>query len=334
MNASPGAETTEVVSLAAPSEVVCTLAPLPLRAGSMAMEDVIDLYMAHYAGRDTTRVQRLTWWRGKVGKVALQDLTDDHVYAGLEALAQQPARYWAGTDADGCAIYKAKRAPLAAATINRYGASISAVITWAIKRRIAPKGYVHPGRSIERRTENNERTRYLSDDERERLLAACRASSWPRLYVLVLMALTTGARKAELTGLRWGDVDLERAVALVGRTKNGDPRVLPLVENVVQELKRFKAGPSVLVFPSRAQPDKPFTFEPRWAGALKAARVRGFTFHSLRHSCASMLAQNGATLLEIADVLGHRQLQMTKRYSHLATSHKAALVQRVLGQVG
>ncbi len=47
-----------------------------------------------------------------------------------------------------------------------------------------------------------------------------------------------------------------------------------------------------------------------------------------------MLAKNGATLLEIADVLGHRQLQMTKRYSHLATSHKAALVNRVMGSVG
>ena len=61
--------------------------------------------------------------------------------------------------------------------------------------------------------------------------------------------------------------------------------------------------------------------------------MRNFTFHSLRHSCASMLAWNGATLLEIADVLGHRQLQMTKRYAHLATGHKAALVNRVMGDL-
>lgn len=309
------------------------LPTLPMRAGHLPLHKVIDLYMAHYAGRDPTRVQRLTWWQVRVGAIPLQDLSDDHMHAALEELALQPSRFWAGTDAAGQPIYKAKRKPLSPATINRYGASLSAVITWAIKRRIAPKGFVHPGRAIERKPENNERTRFLSDDERERLLSACRASAWSHLYVLVLMALTTGARKAELTGLRWGDVDLERAVAYVGRTKNGDPRVLPLVSKVVEELKRFKAGPTVLVFTSRVAPEQPFSFESRWAEALKAARIRGFTFHSLRHSCASMLAQNGATLLEIADVLGHRQLQMTKRYSHLATAHKAALVTRVLGEI-
>lgn len=309
------------------------LPALPQRAGALPVGDLIDLYMAHYAGRDPTRVQRLTWWRGKVGQVALQDLSDDHLHAALESLENQPSRYWAGKDADGAPIYKAKRQPLAPATINRYGASIAAVLTWSIKRRIAPKGFVHPSRAIERKPEHNERTRFLSDGERERLLAACRASAWPRLYALVLLALTTGARKSELTGLRWGDVDLVRGVAYVGRSKNNDPRVLPLVAAVLGELKPWQAGASTLVFPSRGQPDKPFAFEPRWLEALKAAKVRGFTFHALRHSCASMLAQNGATLLEIADVLGHRQLQMTKRYSHLATAHKAALVQRVLGEI-
>lgn len=306
---------------------------LPLRRGDLPMAEVIDLYMAHYAGRDTTRVQRLTWWRNLLSQTALQDLTDDQVHAALDHLSSQASRYFAGADADGRAVYKAKKKQLAPATINRYAASLAAVVTWTIKRRIAPKGYVHPCRSVERRPEHNEKTRYLSDDERQRLLQACQASSWPRLYLLVLMALTTGARKGELLGLRWGDLDLERAEARVLVTKNGDPRVLPLVPVVVGELRKYIAGPGVLVFPSRRDPDKPFSFEPRYHEALKAAKIRGFVFHDLRHSCASILAQNGATLLEIADLLGHRQLQVTKRYSHLATGHKAALVNRVLGAI-
>lgn len=306
---------------------------LPLRAPGLLLGDLIDLYMAHYAGRDTTRVQRLGWWKAKLASVTLQDLSDDHVHAALEDLAQQHARYFAGKDADGNAIHKAKRKPLAPATINRYAASLAAVITWAIKKRIAPKGYVHPSRSVERRTENNEKTRFLSDDERKRLLEACRAASWQKLYVLVLLALTTGARKGELLGLRWGDVDLERAEAYVGRTKNGDPRVLPLVPAAVTEMKRITAGAGTLVFESPRRRGQPFAFEPQFLDALKAARIKGVTFHTLRHSCASMLARNGATLLEIGDLLGHRQLQMTKRYSHLATSHKAALVNRLLGDV-
>ncbi len=312
-----------------------TLQPpaLPLRAGTMPMADLLDLYMAHYAGRDTSRGHHIAWWRRQVGEVALQDLTDDHVHAALQTLTGQASKFFAGKDAEDKPIYRAKRKPLAPASINRYAATLGAVVTWSIKRRIAPKGYVHPCRSIERLPENNERTRFLTTDERERLLNACRAAPWPRLLVLVLMALTTGARKGDLLGLRWRDVDLSRAEATVAMTKNGDPRVLPLVPAVVAELVKFKAGPAQLVFGSPRNMAQAFAFEGQFQKALKAAHIRGVTFHTLRHSCASMLAANGATLLEIADLLGHRQLQMTKRYSHLATSHKAALVNRVLGGI-
>jgi integrase len=315
------------------SDAALPLPALPLRAGQITLADLIDLYMAHYAGRDTTRVQRLSWWATKVGAIALQDLGDDQVHAALEELATQHSRYFAGKDADGRPIYKAKRSAIAPATVNRYAASLASVLTWAMKRRIAPKGYVHPCRSIERRPEDNEKTRFLSDDECRRLLEACRASSWPRLYLLVLMALTTGARKGELAALTWADVDLERAEAYVRRTKNGDPRVLPLVPAVVEQLRTYVAGAPTLVFRSKPDPQRPCRFEPKYLQALQVARIKGATFHTLRHSAASMLARNGATLLEIGDMLGHRQLQMTKRYSHLATSHKAALVNCILGHV-
>lgn len=178
---------------------------------------------------------------------------------------------------------------------------------------------------------NNEKVRFLSQDERERLLAACKASKWQRLYLLVLLALTTGARKGELLGLRWRDVDIEGAVLHVGRTKNGDPKVLPVVPAALQQLAALKGPADALVFASREVPEQPYAFEARWAQALKAAHIRGFRFHDLRHSAASHLAQNGATLLEIADLLGHRQLSMTKRYSHLASGHRSALVNRVMG---
>lgn len=307
---------------------------LPLRDGGITIDRLIDLYMAHYEGRDSTRQQRLSWWNARLGQVALQDLSDDQVATALDDLARKRSTYYAGKDEHGAPIHHDKKTHLAPATVNRYAASLAAVLTWAIKRRIAPKGYVHPCRSIGRRTENNEKTRFLSDDERRRLLQACRASSWPRLYVLVLLALTSGARKGELLGLRWEDVDLARCEAHVGRTKNGDPRVLVLVPAVLDELRRFEESGKALLFPSPRRKDQAYAFEPRWHEALAAAKVRAFRFHDLRHSAASLLAQNGATLLEIADVLGHRQLAMTKRYSHLTTQHKAALIGRVMGSLG
>lgn len=315
------------------SRELLTLPPLPQRAGGLLAERLIEHYMAEYQGRDSAMVQRLTWWKARLGHLQLDQVSDDDIHAGLEELAKRPPRYFAGHDADGRPIYKAKRAVLAPATVNRYAAAMAAVFTWAVRRRVAPKGWVHPCRGIERRTENNEQTRFLSDEERRRLLEACRASSWPRLYLLVLLALTTGARRGELTAMRWRDVDLALGVVHVGRTKNGDPKCLPLVPGVVAELERFKAGPAALVFQAPGNADKAFDFEPRWQQALKAAGIKAFRFHDLRHSCASYLAQSGATLLEIADLLGHRQLSVTKRYSHLASTHRAALVNRVLGDL-
>lgn len=306
---------------------------LPMRAGGLPLRDLVDLYMAHYAGRDTTRAQRLRWWVARLGHVALQDLSDDHVAAAMDALAGENAQYFAGKDQDGRAVLHAKRRRLAPATVNRYGAALAAVVTWAIKRRIAPKGMVHPCRSIERKPENNERTRFLDEGERRRLLEACRASSWPRLYALVLAAMTTGARCGDLLGLSWADVDLERSEATVHRTKNNEPRILPLVPAVVAELRQFVGKPAERVFGSPRDPLRPFSFRPRLNDAMRAAKVKDCTLHTLRHTCASVLAQNGATLIEIADLLGHRQLQVTKRYSHLATGHKAALVNRLLGTI-
>lgn len=306
---------------------------MPLRQGEMLVSALIDAYMGAYTGRDTTRVQRLTWWRARVGSIALQDLSDDHVHAALEQLADQTGRVYSGKDADDRPILRSKHKVLRPATINRYHAALGAVVTWAIRRRIAPRGFVHPCRSVERRPEDNSRTRFLSHEEIKRLLAACRASTWPRLHLLVSMALVTGARKSELLGLHWRDIDLERGEATLGRTKNDAPRVLPLTPGVVAELAEIRAGASSLVFPGTRYPDRPFSVNGPFGRALVAAGIRGVSFHVLRHSCASLLARSGASLLEIGDVLGHKTASMTRRYSHLATSHKAALVTRVLGDL-
>jgi integrase len=304
-----------------------------MRDGAITITRLVDLYMAYYEGRDPTRLQRLTWWQAKLGPTALQDVSDDHIHAALEALARQPARVYNGKDVDKNPIFKAKRRTLSPASINRYNASIGAVFTWAINRRIALKGWVHPCRSIERLSENNARIRFLSADERDRLMVACRASKWPKLYLLVLLALTTGARKGELLELRWGDVDYAEKVAYIGRSKNGDPRTLPLVPAAIEELQKFTGASNSLVFASTRRPAQAYSFEPCWTEALREAKIKAFRFHDLRHTCASMLAQAGSDLLAVGNVLGHRQLTMAKRYAHLTVENKAELVGRVLGGI-
>jgi integrase len=307
------------------------LGGLSSRDGSVTLHALIDAYMSAYSGRDGSRTQRLAFWDAQFGAVHMDQLSDDDIFGSLEMLAGRRGRFYAGKDADGDKILKSKARPLSPASLNRYQAALSAVLTWAQKRRIAPKNWQNPCRHIELRPENNERVRFLSDLERTALLAACLRCKWPRMYVLVLTALTTGARRGELEALRWSHVDLARAEATIVFTKNNDRKVLPLVPAVVEQLKRFEGAPGGLVFPSKQKPDVAFNFSKVWDEVKGEAGVKNFRFHDLRHSCASALAQSGATLLEIADVLGHRQLSVTKRYSHLAIAHKSKLVNRVLG---
>ena len=138
----------------------------PLRDGSITVAALIDAYMAQYAGRDTTRPQRLAWWVGKLGEVALRDVTDDLVADALDDLAAQRGRYWAGVDADGKAIYRAKKRSFCGASVNRYAAALAAVLTWSIKKRVAPLGWTSPMTGVERRPESRGRVRFLSPEER------------------------------------------------------------------------------------------------------------------------------------------------------------------------
>lgn len=298
------------------------------------LRELVDAYMAAYAGRDRSRIPQLARWCALLGDRPFAEITDDDVFHGMEVLRREPARVYLGKDDQGERIERAKPGRRSEATVNRYHAALSAVFTWSIKKRRAPRGWENPCRKVERAPEAPGVVRFLAADELERLLASCKASSWARLYALVLMAITTGARRGELLSLTWADLDLERAVAHVKTTKNGQPRTLPLVPAVLEELRRFAAAmPEACVFPSRGQLTRPRSFESSWLAALDRARVRRFRFHDLRHTCASYLAQNGASLLEIADLLGHRQLAMTKRYSHLTVDSKAKLVNRVLGGI-
>jgi integrase len=91
------------------------------------------------------------------------------------------------------------------------------------------------------------------------------------------MAVTTGARKGELLALRWSDIDLENSLAFCGRTKNGDPKSLPLVPAVVAELEHLKLNGTSLLFASSRSVSRPYAFESRWQAALKQAKVRDFT---------------------------------------------------------
>jgi integrase len=251
---------------------------------------------------------RIEYWDKWFKDKRLIDITKSDITSGLKELPDR----------------------LSNTTINKYKAAASVVFSYACREYDLPD---NPVRHIRSLPEPRGRIRFLSDDERSRLFEACRASNWDKLYPLVLLAITTGARKGELLGLRWCDVDFDRQTAFISTTKNGEPRVLPLTDSVVVELSRFKDQEPELIFNSEIATDKPFCFYKQWKKALFSADIENFRYHDIRHTTASYLAQSGASLLEIADVLGHKQIQMAARYSHLTINHKQRLINKVLGGI-
>jgi len=263
------------------------------------------------------RIVQLRWWAKRLGDYVLADVTPSRIAEGRDALA-------AGEGPSG--------RPASPATTNRYLAALSHGFTVAVREW----GWLaeNPVRKVRRLTEPRGRVRFLSDEERERLLTACRQSSDGRLYPLVVAALGTGARQGELLQLRWPDVDLARSVAIAHTTKNGSRRALPLsaaVRAVLADLGKVRTLSSDLVFANRygkaAFPRSAFL------AALMTAEIEDFRFHDLRHSAASYLAMNGATLAEIAEVLGHKTLAMVRRYSHMTEGHVAGVVERMNARI-
>lgn len=318
----------------APIGAAAVISGTAAQATTLTLNALIDAYLEVYDGRDKSRYARVGWWRSRLGERLVTSITDEDVFQALQAYASAPARVYAGRDANGERVWRSKGKTPSSASINRHHTCLSALFKWAEEARFLPRGYPNPARFIKRRREHAGVVRFLSEDERRRLLEATKISKWDRLYLLVLMALVTGARMGELTRLTWGDIDWSRQVAHVRQSKNGESRALPLTAGVIEELRRLESKRlDRLIFASRVRPKQPYNVQMPWAAAVRAAGLKHFRFHDLRHTCGSYLAQSGASLLEIADVLGHRDLKMTRRYSHLTVDTKAAVVNRVLGDI-
>jgi len=193
------------------------------------------------------------------------------------------------------------------ATKNRYATALKCVL-----------GQYGINLQIERFKESN-RIRFLSDDERIRLLEACRKSRNPHIYSIVVVALSTGMRRGEILKLTWDRVDLNRGLIYLVETKNGDKRMIPICGHALELIQQLPKN-SKYVFPSKfGSFYRDIGYH--WYPILKEAGITGFRFHDIRHSAASLLAMNGVTLLDIGTILGHRDIKTTMKYAHLSVNH-------------
>jgi site-specific recombinase XerD len=214
----------------------------------------------------------------------------------------------------------------APATVNRYRALLSLVYSLGVRNQ---KIRENPARLVRHRTENNATVRFLTPEEEVRIRAVIEASC-PEHLPEFEIALNTGLRLNELYNLTWETVDLTRGILTVDRSKNGEMRHVPLntpARNAFQTLRKGRRarGPIFLNGRRDRLTGPRYWFEP----ALKKAKVRKFTWHCLRHTFASRLVMNGENLRTVQDLLGHKQISMTVRYSHLAPQHRLDAVERL-----
>lgn len=280
------------------------------------LQEAIDRYIENILPKKPKCIKdqrvQLNWWRQHLGSYALADVTPALIAEYRDELAK-------GITARGN--------PRSASTINRYLAALSHLFTIAINEWSWVED--NPLRKVSKPKEPRGRVRFLSDSERERLLAAAKESASQYLYLIIVLALSTGARKMEILGLHWEDVDLARGIITLHETKNGERRVLPLTGHALELMKQHTRARRIdtdLVFPSDYNPKQPIDIRTPFETALKRAGINDYHFHDNRHSAASYLAMNGASLAEIAEVLGHKTLQVVKRYAHLSEAHTARVV--------
>ena len=165
----------------------------------------------------------------------------------------------------------------------------------------------------------NKRLRYLSDEEAARLIECCEPSY---LRPIVITALNTGMRRNEILKLTWDRVDLRNRIILLDKTKNHERREIPvngtlhaMLSDTVRNLKT-----DYLFYDPRTL--KPLDrLDRSWHTALRKAKIVDFHFHDLRHTFASRLVMAGVSLTAVKELLGHKSISMTLRYSHLAPEH-------------
>jgi integrase len=296
-------------------------ADLFLQAGKRirykTFREICDEYLLRWNKKDYQgQIQRVNYWCQIFGDRIMSDIDIFDIREHIDGMVDSGKR---------------------PTTINRTKAVLSSIFKFALSR-----GYIDVNivRNVVIDDDTKRRNRVLNDDERKRLIKACQESHWDRLYLLVLMGMTTGARKGELMSLRWCDISFKNNTGYLGDTKNKTSRELHFAPVVMTELKRFQEIGPILIYPSEDIPNQSMDFRKAWSKALKIASIsekdilnvdgsikqEKLTFHCLRHGFCTALSDSGKEINQIAKLAGHKSIQTTMRYIHQGRDQKQLIV--------
>jgi integrase len=271
------------------------------RKNQVSFKELASLYLEY------SRANKRSWVRDRVSIKSLEREFGDFRIDQLKSLSIEQ--------------YKQKRLKeVTPATVNRELACLKHMLNKGIEWA---KCAENPVRQVKLLRENNSRLRYLTVEEAQKLYRG----SASHLKPIVMLALETGMRRSEIFSVKWDDIDFEQKLIFVRNTKNGESREVPVSNLVANRLKDLKFK-SPFVFCNES--GKPYcSVRKSFASALKKAGIENFRFHDLRHTFASHLVMQGADLVTVKELLGHKSLRMTLRYAHLSPGHRRDAIERL-----
>lgn len=285
--------------------------PANIRSKGVLFKEIADDALAYSKKHkrdfynDEIRMKRLTayWGERKADSITHQEI-DSH----LDSISNSPA------------------------TFNRWRALWSMMYREALRNK---KVVANPAKFVRPRRVNNARTRYLTANEEAQLVKSIRKLC-PRHLPDFLIALHTGMRRGEQFSLQWEQVNLKRRLVHLQMTKNGSERYVPINGIALAQFKKLRrgngnekqcTGPVFVTSRGEAIKNARTWFE----DVIEDTGLSDVTWHTLRHTFASRLVMAGVDLRTVQELMGHKMLQMTVRYSHLAPSHTLSAVERLCG---
>ena len=253
------------------------------------------------------------WWRSHIGGIHVAKLLASDISECKELLANEK-------------IMKGKKeCNRANNTINKYIMCISAILTYAVKELEIIES--NPCSKVKLMPKPNGRVRFLSEYEINKFKAACKEHS-DMLYIFSLLLLTTGARYSEVLNLKVESFDFKNDIVHYVDTKNGENRGGGLDKILVNLIKIYIKDNNIVrgyLFVNK-KTGKLWYVRGLLLNAIEKAGLIDFHIHDNRHTTASYIAMSGGSLLDIAEILGHKSLTMARRYSHLTKKHTAAVL--------
>ena len=248
------------------------------------------------------------WWKNQIGNIKVKDLSASILSSCKQILSTEKVKKGKETIIRGNS------------TINKYLMGLSAILSYAVKELELIEN--NPMSRVKLMEKPLGRTRFLTDDEIPILTQACKNHSDTALLFFLLL-LFTGGRYNEALTLQVENIDFKNSRILYLNTKNKTHRGVGIDKKFLKFIKKYLDKNNIKEGYIFLNKDKNCFIYMKGVleKIIKESGIKDFHIHDLRHTFASTAAKNGASLLDIAILLGHKSLVMARRYSHLTLQH-------------